>query len=95
MQVMNETDPQNVCEKLLNLDDHIMYSSLLNTSGSIVGEAMKQSISNYDRLTIMVLPISFSKNSVVLAAVVGSDVKAIVEKTKGVLTSPVSSILTP
>ncbi len=98
MQVMMITDPQTVCEKLLDLDDCIMYSSVLNASGSIVGEAMKESISNHSRLTIMLLPVPFSNKSVVLATAIGSDMVAIVEKTKVLCTSPVlfpNEVLTP
>jgi hypothetical protein len=88
MQVMMKTDPQTVCERLLNVDDDIIYSSVLNASGSIVGEAIKESISSHSRLTIMLLPVPFSNKSVVLATAIGSDIIAIVEKTKVLCDSP-------
>jgi len=89
MQLTMKTDPQTVCEKLLDVDESIMYSSVLNASGSIAGEAMKQSICNHSNLTIMLLPLPFSNKSVVLATVIGSDIAAIVEKTNGLCASPV------
>ncbi len=82
-----EADAQSMCERLLNLDDTIMYSGYLNASGSMVGEATKNSISAHERLTIMVLPIHPSNSSVVIATAIGSNITAVVEKTKAVLAS--------
>jgi len=87
MQVLKKADPQSTCESLLGLDSKIMYSSYLDVSGSIMGEAMKKSIVIHDRLTVMVLPISPGKESIVLATETDSDLTEIVGKTKGILAS--------
>ena len=87
MQILKKSDPQSTCENLLDLDAKIMYSSYMDVSGSIVGEAMKNSIAIHDRLTVMVLPISPGKESIVLATETNSDLTEIVEKTKGLLAS--------
>jgi hypothetical protein len=85
MQTLVAPDAQTTCDELLNLDGKIMYSGFLDESGSMVGEATKDSISSYDRLTVMVLPINSSKSSLVLAAVSGSDLTNIVERAKKLL----------
>jgi hypothetical protein len=90
MQVLKKIDPQSTCESVLGLDAKIMYSSYLDVSGSIMGEAMKNSIVAHDRLTVMVLPISPSKESIVLAAETDSNLTEIVEKTKRLLASRVA-----
>ena len=87
MQVLSKNDPQSTCESLLDLDAKIMYSSYLDVSGSILGEAIKNSIVVHNRLTVMVLPVSPGKESIVLATEIGSDLTRIVEKTKGLLAS--------
>ena len=87
MQLLTEVDIQLACDRLLETDERIMYSSYLNGSGSIVGEAMKESITSYDELTIIVLPISPRKDSLVLAIMIGSDLAEIVTKTKTILAS--------
>ncbi len=91
MQVLNvNDDPQSTCESLLDLDAKIMYSSYLDVSGSIMGEAMKNSIVIHNRLAVMVLPVSPGKESIVLATEIDSDLTGIVEKTKGLLASRVA-----
>ncbi len=85
MQVLQKLDPQSICENLLNLDAKIMYSSYLDVSGSVAGEAIKKSIVNYESLTITLLPISFGGESIVLATETNSDLAAIVKGTKRLL----------
>jgi hypothetical protein len=85
MQVLKKVDPQSICESLLNLDSKIMYSSYLDTSGSIAGEAIKASIVNYDKLTITYLPMFSGGESIVLATETNSDLATIMGRTKDLL----------
>ena len=87
MQTLDDIDAQSACEQILNLDDHILYSGFLNTQGSVIGEAIKDSISAYDRLSVMVLPAHPRNSSLILATISSSNLSAIVEKTKGFLGS--------
>jgi hypothetical protein len=82
MQLVRQLDPQSICEKLLTLDSKILYSSYLDSAGSIVGEATKSLIGFYDELTVMVLPLHPGKGALVLAAPIGSDLTEIVTKAK-------------
>jgi hypothetical protein len=91
MQILNKNDPQSTCESLLDLDAKIMYSSYLDVSGSILGEAIKNAIVVHNRLTVMVLPVSPGKESIVLATEIDTDLTRIVEKTKGLLASRVAA----
>ncbi len=85
LQVMRELDVQSICETLLDLEPEVLYSSYLNASGSRVGEATKSSITNFERLTVMVLPINPSKESLVLAIPINSDLNGILARVKQVL----------
>jgi len=83
MQVQREIEIRSKCEAILSADESILYSSILDSTGSVEGEAMKKLISAYDRLTVMVLPINNCSNrSVVIATTLGTDLTAIVQKTK-------------
>jgi hypothetical protein len=86
MQVLRKVNPQSTCESILDLDHEIVYSSYVDVSGSIVGEATKVSIASYNRLAIMVIPIP-SGDSLILATVVGSNIAKIVEKARRLLIS--------
>ena len=85
MQALDEVDVQSSCRRLLDLDEGIFYSSFLDSFGSIVGEAMKDSIAVHDKLSIMILPVKSRNGSLVLATTTGSNLVAIIEKTKNVL----------
>jgi len=82
-----ESDAQSTCERLLDMDKRLMYSGYLDSTGSTLAEAMRDSVSNYDRLTVMVLPLDSKKHTLVLASVVGSDLISIVENAKKLLDS--------
>ena len=82
LQIVREFDPQWVCEKLLTLDSKILYSSYLDSTGTIAGEAINSLIGFYDELTVMVLPLHPDKGSLVLVTPIGSDLTEIVTKAK-------------
>jgi len=85
MQTLDEANAYTECKRLLDLDDGIFYSSFLDTSDSIVGEAIKESIAAHDNLSIMILPIRSRNSSLVLATSPGSNLTAIVEKAKRIV----------
>jgi hypothetical protein len=85
MQIVSEVRPQSICERLLTLDSKILYSSYLDSHGRRVGEATKSCIGNYDKLTVMLLPLHPSKDALVLAAPIGLDLTDIVTKAKSLL----------
>jgi len=87
MQRLIESEAQSTCDRLLDMDERLMYTGYLNSSGSTMAEAMRNSVSNYDRLTVMVLPLSSRRDSLVLASIVGSDLISIVENVKKFLHS--------
>jgi len=87
MQLLTEVDVQLACDRLLEIDECVMYSGYLNSTGCLVAEATKLSISNHDKLTIMVLPISTRNDSLVLATLIGSNITEIVGKAKKLLAS--------
>jgi hypothetical protein len=89
--MQRQLDFQLACEKLLETDKRLMYSGCLDGSGSIIAESIREAITNYEHLTVVVLPINARRNSLVLASVVGSDLISIVENSKKVF-SPKSSI---
>jgi len=78
MQVVRKLDAQSTCERLLNLQPDIVYASYLNATGSRVGEAIKNSIVDFKRLTVIVLPLHRGKETLVLATRIGSDLNEIV-----------------
>lgn len=82
LQIVREFDPQWICEKLLTLDSKILYSSYLDSAGSVLGEATKNLIGFYEELTVMVLPLHPGKGALVLAAPLGSDLTEIATKAK-------------
>ena len=82
---MRELDPQSVCEKLLDLEPEVLYSSYLNSTGSRIAEATRSSITNFERLTITVLPLHPGKESLVLATPTDSDLHEIVARAKMIL----------
>jgi hypothetical protein len=83
MQIEREVNHQELCEKLLTLDP-ILYSSYLDARGERLGEAIKSLIGFHNELTVMLVPLLPSKDSIVLAAPIGSDLKDIVTKAKAV-----------
>jgi hypothetical protein len=82
MQTLDEIDAHSTCKQILGLDDGIYYSSLVDSAGSIVSEAIRDSIVTNDRLSIMILPLKSTNESVVVATSIYSNLAAIVEKTK-------------
>ena len=82
LQIVREFDPQSTCEKLLTLDSKVLYSSYLDSAGSVLGEATKNLIGFYDELTIMSLPVHPGRGALVLAVPIGSDLTEIVTKAK-------------
>jgi hypothetical protein len=91
-QLLNYPLLQATCERLLSADTRLMYSGYLDDSGEIIAEATRDSISNYERLKVMLLPMNFSKGSIVIAVPPGSDVCSIVETTKKILQTPCGQI---
>lgn len=91
MQYLMQLDYQNVCDELLEVDKRLVYTSFLDSSGLIVAESIRGAITNYDHLTVVVLPLGSRKDSVVLASVVGSDLTSIVENMKKLFSSQLSS----
>ncbi len=75
-------DRQYECDRLLEMEPKIFYSSYLDESGSRLGEAIRNSISRCERLTMIVLPLHLSKESLVLVVSTDCDLTKIVEKTK-------------
>jgi hypothetical protein len=86
LQVIQELDAQSICEKLLDLEPEVLYSSYLSSSGSRVAEATRGSITKFERLTVMVLPLLPSKESLVLATPANSDLSGIITRAKQILT---------
>ena len=82
MQVLRKIDAQSICERLLNLEPEILYASYLNATGSREAEAIKNSIVDFERLTIIVLPLHPGKETLVLAARTGCDLNEIVATAK-------------
>jgi hypothetical protein len=85
MQAAREANPQSICERLLNLDSRILYSSYLDYRGQRIGEAIKSLIGLYDELTVLVLPLHPSEDALVLAAPIDSNLSDIVTKAKKTL----------
>jgi hypothetical protein len=87
MQTVRELSPQVVCERLLELDSNLLYSSYLDSEGRRVGEATKDVIKMYKVLTVLLLPLRHELGSLVLATPVGSDLTEIVTKAKKIFDS--------
>jgi hypothetical protein len=85
LQVMRDLGAQSICEKLLDLEPEVLYSSYLSASGFRVAEAIKSSIANFEKLTVLVLPLHLGKESLVLATPIDSDLKGIVARAKLIL----------
>jgi hypothetical protein len=85
MSMEKEVDAQSMCERLLEMDHRVMYSSFLDARGSIIGEATRNTISNCNFLTIMYVPIGPGKDSLVLATLVGSELSPILQKARRIL----------
>ena len=87
MQTVTELSPQGICERLLELDSNLLYSSYLDSEGRRVGEATKDLIKMYEALTILLLPLRRELGSLVLATPIGSDLTEIVTKAKKIFDS--------
>jgi len=77
-----------MCERILALEPEVLYSSYLSASGSRVAEATRNSITNFEKLTVMVLPLHPNKESLVLATPTRSDLNGIVARAKRILLWP-------
>jgi len=82
MQLVAEISGQSICENVLASDSRIMYSGYIRSDGARVGEAMKKCIIDYERLTVMVLPLPPNSDVLVLAAPPSSDLHGILSSAK-------------
>ena len=82
MQVMAEINGQAACERILAADSRIKYSSYISADGTRLGEAMNKTIGQQDKLTIMVLPLHPSYDTMVLAASSGAEIEDVLRRAK-------------
>ena len=82
MQIMAEANGQAICERVLAADSEIKYSSYVSADGNRLGEAIKESIVDHERLTVMVLPLGQSCDVLVLAASPGCNLSKVLSNAK-------------
>jgi len=82
MQILAEDNGQAICERVLAADSEIKYSSYVSADGYRLGEAIDESIIDYEKLTLMVLPLGSSCDVLVLAVSPGCNLSKALSRAK-------------